>query len=50
MSQSTGIAPIESMDSKLATKVKVGIMTSSPKPTPADAKATVRAEVPLDTA
>ena len=41
------MAPNAKMDSKLATKVKVGMMTSSPAPTPALAKATVRAAVPL---
>ena len=37
------------IDSKLATKVKQGIITSSPAPIPAAAKATVKAAVPLET-
>ena len=35
------------IDSKLATKVNVGIITSSPAPIPALANATVNAAVPL---
>ena len=42
-----GTAPIAKTDSKLATKVNVGRITSSPAPTPALAKATVKAAVPL---
>ena len=37
------------IDSKLATKVNVGIITSSPAPNPAATSATVNAEVPLET-
>ncbi len=47
ISQSTGMAPTDNTASKLATKVKVGTITSSPAPIPALARATVRAAVPL---
>jgi hypothetical protein len=48
-SASTGVAPTESTASKLATKVKVGMTTSSPEPTPRAASAVVSAAVPLET-
>ena len=47
ISTSTGIAPTESTASKLATKVNVGMMISSPAPMPNAAIAVVRAAVPL---
>ena len=43
----TGIAPIMIIASKLATNVKLGIITSSPDPIPEAASAIVTAEVPL---
>ena len=47
MSTKIGTAPIAKIDSKLATNVNVGIITSSPAPTPALTNATVSAAVPL---
>ena len=49
ISTKTGTAPEAKIDSKLATKVKEGMITSSPAPIPADARATVNAAVPLET-
>ena len=49
ISTKTGIAPNIMIASKLATNVKVGIITSSPAPIPATAIATETAAVPLDT-
>ncbi len=48
MSQRIGTAPKAIIDSKVATKVNVGMITSSPAPIPALAKATVNADVPLE--
>ena len=47
-STSTGMAPTLRTASKLATKVKVGMITSSPAPTPNAASAVDKAAVPLD--
>ena len=47
-STNTGMAPTLNTASKLATKVNVGIITSSPAPTPIAAKAVVNAPVPLE--
>ncbi len=49
ISTRTGTAPTLSTASKLATKVKLGIITSSPYPTPSVASAVVSAAVPLQT-
>ncbi len=46
-STSTGMAPTLNTASKLATKVKEGIITSSPVPIPNAAIAVVKAAVPL---
>ncbi|MNS86218.1 hypothetical protein D3C72_1201160 [compost metagenome] len=48
ISTNTGIAPAAITDSKLATKVNVGIITSSPAPIPSATKAVVKAVVPLE--
>ncbi|MNZ93454.1 hypothetical protein D3C78_1125200 [compost metagenome] len=48
ISTKTGIAPAAITDSKLATKVNVGIITSSPAPIPRATKAVVKAVVPLE--
>ena len=47
ISTTTGVAPIIMMASKLATKVKLGMITSSPAPTPATARVMLTAAVPL---
>ena len=47
-STKTGVAPTLKTDSKLATNVKEGMITSSPAPIPNAAKAVVKAEVPLE--
>src|SRR5690606_31813323 len=49
ISNAIGTAPQAKQASELATKVMVGIITSSPAPVPAAASATVNAAVPLDT-
>src|SRR4029079_18435444 len=48
ISTSTGKAPTDSTASKLATKVKHGMITSSPAPMFNVASAVVSADVPLD--
>ena len=48
ISTTTGVAPNIIMASKLATKVKQGIITSSPAPIPVEASARLTAAVPLE--
>ena len=48
ISTKMGTAPTLKMASKLATKVKAGIITSSPTPTPKATMAVVKAPVPLE--
>ena len=48
ISTNTGTAPTLNMASKLATKVKAGMITSSPAPIPNAAMAVVKAAVPLE--